>query len=235
MLPQIGVEGQQRLAQSSALIVGAGGLGSPAALYLAAAGVGHLTIADDDAVDLSNLQRQILHGTPDIGIPKVDSATASLRRINPLVQVTAIKERLAGQKLTASIRNAGVVLDASDNFATRFAVNQACVQEKVPLVSGAVIRFEGQIAVFDARKPDSPCYACLYRDVGEEEERCVDNGILAPVAGVIGSLQAVEAIKILLDIGEVLCGRLLVFDGLHQEWRSMRLNKDPTCPVCAGC
>ncbi len=232
MLPQVDFKGQERLGRSCAMIVGAGGLGSPAAMYLAAAGVGHLIIADGDRVDLTNLQRQLLHGTADIGRAKVDSARETLARINALVAVTCIPERLDEPRLRAGMREADIVLDASDNFPTRFAVNRACVAEKKPLVSGAAIRFEGQVTLFDARRTDSPCYRCLYQDEAGEEERCADTGILAPIAGVIGCLQAAEAIKVLLDIGEDLCGRLLLFDGLHQDWRSLRLKKDPACPVC---
>jgi adenylyltransferase/sulfurtransferase len=201
-------------------------------MYLAAAGIGRLIIADGDRVDLSNLQRQLLHGTIDIGRTKVQSARETLTHINPMVRVECIPEHLEGPRLDGCIRSADIVLDASDNFTTRFSINRVCVHEKKPLVSAAAIRFEGQVAVFDSRNPNSPCYNCLYHDHEQEEERCVDNGILAPVAGVIGSLQALEAIKVLLNIGDNLCGRLLIFDGLHTEWRELQLKKDPACPVC---
>lgn len=234
MLRQVDLKGQQQLGKTCVMIVGVGGLGSPVAMYLAAAGVGRLIIADGDRVDYSNLQRQLLHGTADIGRPKVESARDTLSRINPLVEVTCIPERLDEMGLSAAVLDADVVVDACDNFATRFAVNRACVDARKPLVSGAAIRFEGQVSVFDPRRHDSPCYRCLYRDDEGEEERCADTGILAPIAGVIGSLQATEAIKLLLGIGENLCGRLLLFDGLHQEWRTLRLKQDPDCPVCGG-
>ncbi len=233
MLPRFGIEGQQRLLDAQALVVGAGGLGSPAAMYLAAAGVGHIVIADHDQVDLSNLQRQLLHQHADLGRNKVDSAAESLQAINPDLNVTAMATRLEGDALEQQVQAADIVLDASDNFDTRFAVNAACVRNRTPLVTGAAIRFEGQLAVFDSRLPDSPCYRCLYRDGSEEEQTCADNGVLAPVVGVIGSLQALEAIKLLTGIGDKLCGRLLVFDGLAQEWRALKLKQDPACPVCA--
>ncbi len=232
MLPAFGVEGQQRLLDSRVLIVGAGGLGSPAALYLAAAGVGRLVIADDDRVDLSNLQRQILHGQADIGRPKVESAAASLARINPDTQVEALQTRLAGEALAEQVAAADLVIDASDNFDTRFAINAACVDAGRPLVSGAAIRNEGQLTVFLPGTPDSPCYRCLYRDGSETEQTCAENGVLAPVVGMIGSLQALEAIKVLTGVGEPLCGRLLVFDGNALEFRTLRLRPDPGCDVC---
>jgi len=234
MLPQVEFKGQERLGRCTVMIVGAGGLGSAAAMYLAAAGVGRLIVADGDCVDLSNLQRQILHGTPDVGRAKVDSARETLARVNPLVSFTGIPERLDERGLCVAIREADIVVDTCDNFATRFAVNRACVAEKKPLISGAAIRFEGQVTLFDPRRADSPCYRCLYHDEDSEEERCANTGILAPIAGVIGSLQAAEALKVLLGIGENLCGRLLLFDGLHQDWRNVRLKKDPACPVCGS-
>ncbi|HHO67676.1 MAG TPA: molybdopterin-synthase adenylyltransferase MoeB [Gammaproteobacteria bacterium] len=232
MLPQFGVEGQQRLFDARVLIVGAGGLGSPAALYLAAAGVGHLVIADHDRVDLSNLQRQLLHGHADLGRDKVASAADALHAIDPDLCVTPIAARLQGERLRREVQAADVVVDASDNFDTRFEVNAACVEQRTPLVSGAAIRFEGQLAVFDSRRDDSPCYRCLYREGDQPQETCADNGVLAPVVGVIGSLQALEAIKVLTGIGRSLCGRLLLFDGLVQEWRTLKLARDPACPVC---
>jgi molybdopterin/thiamine biosynthesis adenylyltransferase len=234
MLPQIDVRGQERLRDSRALVVGAGGLGSPAALYLAAAGVGCLSIADPDAVELSNLQRQILHGNADLGRPKVESARDSLLAINPAVQVMTLHARLAGADLARAVTEADVVLDCSDNFSTRFAVNAACVGARTPLVSAAAVRFEGQIAVFDPRDAHSPCYACLYRDGETADETCADNGILAPVVGVFGTLQALEAIKLLLSLGTSLAGRLVIFDALAHDWRTLRLPRDPACPVCGA-
>ncbi len=232
MLPAFGVEAQERLLQARVLIVGAGGLGSPAALYLAAAGVGHLVIADDDEVDLTNLQRQILHGQDDLGRPKVDSARDRLAQVNPDTRVTALQTRLEGPALAAQVAEADLVLDASDNFDTRFAVNAACVAARTPLVSGAAIRMEGQLAVFRPDLGQGPCYRCLYRDGEEAEQTCAENGILAPVVGVIGSLQALEAIKVLTGVGEAAGGRLLIFDGAACEFRTLRLRPDPACPVC---
>lgn len=232
MLPQIGIEGQQRLADSHALILGLGGLGSPLAMYLAAAGVGKLTLIDFDDVDLSNLQRQILHGTDDIGRAKTDSARERLQTINPLIDINTVNARLDKTALGEEISKVDVVLDGSDNFATRFMVNRACMAERKPLVSAAAIRMEGQIGVFRCDDPEAPCYQCLYQDTGEENTSCSENGVLAPVVGVLGSLQALEAIKVLLDLGETLDGKLLVFDAMSMEWRTMNLRKDPNCPAC---
>jgi molybdopterin/thiamine biosynthesis adenylyltransferase len=232
LLPQIGIEGQQQLLDARVLIVGAGGLGSAAALYLASAGVGHISIADHDKVELSNLQRQILHRHCDIGRSKVDSARDTLTGLNPDLQVTGLQARLDAEQLGALIGQVDLVIDGSDNFATRFAVNAACVQDQTPLVSGAAIRMEGQLAVFDPRRADSPCYRCLYKEGEELDQTCTDNGVLAPLVGVIGSLQALEAIKLLLDLGETLCGRLLLFDAMYSQWRSLKLRRDPACPVC---
>lgn len=233
LLPEFGIEGQERLLGARALIIGLGGLGSPVAMYLAAAGVGHLVLVDDDTVDLSNLQRQVAHGSDDIGRPKVESARDTLHRLNPDVTSTAIAQRLEGDALLEQVRAADVVIDACDNFATRFAVNAACVDARTPLVSGAAIRMEGQIAVFRADLPDSPCYRCLYKNEGELEQACSENGVLAPVVGVVGSLQAMEAIKLLAGVGEAAHGRLLLFDARSTEWRSVKLRKDPACPVCS--
>jgi molybdopterin-synthase adenylyltransferase len=232
MLPQIDVEGQQKLLDAHVLIIGMGGLGSPAAIYLTAAGIGSMTLVDFDRVELTNLQRQIVHHNDDIGIPKVDSAKRNLLRINPDVQITTIDARPDQQALEKLVQQADVVLDASDNYDTRFAVNAACVAHRVPLVSGAAIRFEGQISVFDKRRHDSPCYNCLYPVSCDEEETCSENGILAPVVGIIGSMQALEAIKIICAIGETLVGRLLILDALSMSWRSMQFKPDPACPVC---
>ncbi len=234
LLPQIGLEGQRTLLNSRVLIIGLGGLGSPLAMYLAAAGVGHLVIADDDRVDLSNLQRQIMHRTRDIGRAKTDSARDTLLALNPEVRVTAFNKRLTEDELAHEVQHADVVADASDNFATRFALNAACVRAKKPLVSGAAIRTEGQIAVFDNRHSDSPCYRCLYRDDPGAEEGCAALGVLAPVPGIIGAIQAVEVIKLLLGIGDSLNGRLLLLDALSMEWRTVKLRKDPACPVCGA-
>jgi adenylyltransferase/sulfurtransferase len=232
MLPQIDIAGQEKLLASSALIVGAGGLGSPAAMYLAAAGVGKLVIADHDVVELSNLQRQLLHHDSDIGRPKAASASDTLHAINPGIAVTPLAMRLQEPQLSGEVRQADVVLDCSDNFDTRFAVNAACVRHQIPLVSGAAIRLEGQVAVFDAGKADSPCYHCLYRDGDDAEQTCAETGVLAPLVGIIGSLQALEALKVLLGLGDTLAGRLVVFDGLAHEWRTLRLQRDPECPTC---
>jgi adenylyltransferase/sulfurtransferase len=232
MLPSFGIEGQQALQQSHVLIIGAGGLGSPAALYLAAAGVGTLTIADDDHVDRSNLQRQILHSQSDLGRPKVESARDRLQAINPDCRVIAIPQRLEKLMLEQEVKEADLVIDGSDNFATRFAVNAACFALGKPLVSGAAIRMEGQVSVFDPRQSSSPCYRCLYRDGEEQQETCAENGVLAPVVGIIGSLQALEAIKLLTGTGEAMIGRVMLFDGNHMEFRTLKLKRDPGCPVC---
>jgi adenylyltransferase/sulfurtransferase len=231
LLPEIGAEGQMKLAESRALIIGLGGLGSPAAMYLAAAGLGSLVLTDPDQVELSNLQRQIVHVTASIGRDKVASARQTLSALNPECQVHAIAAALEGDDLAAQVAEADVVLDCSDNFATRFAVNAACVASGTPLVSGAAIRWEGQLAVYSGQ-PGTPCYHCLYGETGVPEDTCTSNGVLAPVVGVIGSLQAVEAIKLLTGVGTSLAGRLLIFDALHMHWREMRLKADPNCPVC---
>jgi adenylyltransferase/sulfurtransferase len=233
MLPAIGIEGQERLAAARALIIGLGGLGSPVAMYLAAAGVGTLVLVDFDRVDLTNLQRQIIHTTPRIGIPKVDSAREALQALNPETQILTIDQALEGEALSEQVAQADVVIDGSDNFTTRFAVNAACRARRTPLVSGAAIRMEGQVSVFSGR-PGSPCYHCLYPDEGELDESCSANGVLAPLVGVIGSIQAIEAIKLLSGAGQPLTGRLLLFDALQMEWRSVKLKADPACPVCGG-
>ncbi|NOQ65231.1 MAG: molybdopterin-synthase adenylyltransferase MoeB [Methyloprofundus sp.] len=233
MLPQVDIEGQEKLLNAQVLIIGAGGLGSPASLYLAAAGVGSLTIYDDDVVDLSNLQRQITHYTDDIGTDKVISTQATLKKINPETHVFAIKQRLQGEALDKAVENADVVLDCSDNFSTRFAINKACVTHKTPLVSGAAIRFEGQVSVF-ATNDDSPCYNCLYAESGEDLQNCATNGVISPLTGIIGSIQAMEAMKLIMGIGETLTGRLLLLDGLSMQWNEMKLRKNKSCPCCAG-
>ncbi|MGJ8686893.1 MAG: molybdopterin-synthase adenylyltransferase MoeB [Spongiibacteraceae bacterium] len=235
LLPELDVAGQQRLAQSKVLIVGLGGLGCPVAMYLAASGVGELWLADDDVVELSNLQRQIAHNTSDIGCSKVDSAAASVAALNPNVQLRKIHRRLDAAGFAAALADVDLAVDASDNFATRFALNQACFEAKKPLVSGAAIRGEGQLSVFDFRSSGSPCYRCLYSesDAGENLN-CSDSGVLAPLVGVIGSLQALEALKCLAGIGQLLVGRLLLVDGLNMDIRQLTLTPDPQCPVCSS-
>ena len=233
LLDEIGIEGQSKIIASHALVIGAGGLGSPAALYLASAGGGRITLADGDTVDLTNLQRQILHTQDRIGMLKARSGQMALAQINPEVAVEPITERLAGEQLEALIANVDIVLDCCDNFATRYAVNRACVKHGTPLVSGAAIRFSGQLSVFDCRRADTPCYHCLFPEGEEvEETRCAVMGIFAPLTGVIGSMQAAEALKIISGAGQPAIGRLLLLDGLTMEWRSVRYGKDPKCAVC---
>ena len=233
LLQQIGVHGQERLAKSCALIIGLGGLGSPAAMYLAASGIGNLIICDNDDVDLTNLQRQVIHSSKNIGIPKVYSASQSITDINPEVNVVTLQEYVNEKRLLQLVKQADVVLDTSDNFTTRHAINQACVTHKKPLVSGAVVRFEGQVTVFNLSNINSPCYHCLFpKDGDNEDTRCALMGVFAPLVGIIGCIQASEAIKILLKIENSLNGRLLLLDGLSMEWRTVKLNKDPACVVC---
>lgn len=233
LLPEIGIEGQERLRSAHALIIGAGGLGSPAALFLAASGVGTITLCDGDTVDLTNLQRQILHHTSSVGLSKVESAQAALAEINPEVKVQTIAKRVDEAHLAELAINADVVLDCSDNFTTRYAINRVCSRLQKPLVSGAATRFDGQITVFDLRQPDSPCYHCLYPEHAESAEtRCAVMGVFAPLVGVIGSLQAAEALKLLIAVGKPLTGRLLVMDMLDMNWRTLKLAPDAQCPVC---
>lgn len=233
LLDELGIEGQSRLLDAHALVIGAGGLGSPVVLYLAAAGVGRLTVCDGDAVDLTNLQRQIAHDTAAIGRNKAESAAASARRINPEVEVEAVTRRVDGADLEGLVAQAQVVVDASDNFATRHAVNRACVAAAKPLVSGAAVRFDGQVAVFDVRRPDGPCYHCLFPEGGQPDEmRCAENGVFAPLVGIIGTIQAAETLKLLAGIGTPLSGRLLLLNALDMGWRSIRVPRDPACPVC---
>ena len=232
VLPDFGAAGQDKLARATALLVGLGGLGSPAALYLAAAGVGRLLLNDFDRVDSSNLQRQLLYTEADIGTSKTTAAAAALGALNPDCKLEALDGRLDEESLALAVGRADVVLDGSDNFGTRFAVNRACVAAKTPLVSGAAIRYEGQLTVFDSRDPASPCYACLYEEGQEELENCRQNGVLAPLTGVIGSLMAVEAVKLIAATGEPLVGRLLRYDSRSGELRYTRFEKDPACPVC---
>jgi adenylyltransferase/sulfurtransferase len=233
LLPEIGVEGQEAILNARVLVVGAGGLGSPVAMYLASAGVGTLVIADDDTVDLTNLQRQIMHSTEMVGRPKVESARVSLQRINPLANVVPLHTRLDGVALDEHVAAADVVLDCCDNFATRHAVNRACVRHRKPLVSGAAIRFDGQVSVFDMRDPEAACYHCLFPE-GEdiEEVRCAMMGVFAPIVGMIGTTQAAEALKLIVGCGTPLTGRLLLLDGLAMEWRSVGFGRDPGCAVC---
>lgn len=234
MLPEIDIEGQQRLLDARALIIGLGGLGSPVAMYLTAAGVGTLQLVDFDTVDLSNLQRQIVHASAEIGHPKVESAARCLHELNPDTKLILSQTSLQGEALAEAVASADVVLDCSDNFTTRFALNAACASQRTALVSGAAIRFEGQVSSYDLRRTDGPCYRCLYRDEGELDAGCTQNGVLAPLLGMIGGVQACEAIKLLTGIGQTLHGRLLLLDALEMEWRSIRLRPDPDCPVCAS-
>lgn len=234
LLDEIGIEGQERILNSRVLIVGAGGLGSPAALYLAAAGVGRITLADDDTVDLTNLQRQILHNEGRVGQLKAVSGQTALAQINAEVEVLPLTERLQDANLDQALAAADVVLDCCDNFATRHALNRAAVRLGKPLVSGAAIRFDGQIAVFDPRQPDAPCYCCLFPEAAAAEEvRCAVMGVFAPLTGIVGATQAAEALKLIIGCGESLAGRLLLLDALSMAWRSVRLKRDPQCPVCA--
>ena len=232
MLPQIDIVGQQKINDSKMLIIGMGGLGSPTALYLAAAGVGHIVIADFDQVELSNLQRQIIHSTSDIGDDKVNSAKAKLLELNPNITVTVFNEIMHSDNLASLIKDVDIVLDGTDNFESRFEINKACVECHKPLISAAVIRFEGQISVFKGYEVDQPCYQCLYSEQGNGRESCVENGVLAPVAGLVGTIQALQAIKVLLGLGEQLCGELLLIDGLDLSFRKVKIVKDSECPIC---
>lgn len=233
LLPQLDIDGQQRLLDSRVLIVGLGGLGAPVALYLAAAGVGTLVLADHDEVDLTNLQRQIIHQTADVGRSKVESATDSVRALNPEVEILQLPRALAGEELIKAVANVDLVMDCSDNFATRQAVNAACVGLRRPLVSGAAIRLEGQLSVFDSRRDDSPCYECLYGSGEETAMSCSEAGVIGPLVGLIGSLQALEALKLLAGFGEPMIGRLLLVDALGSRFREMRVRRDPACSCCA--
>lgn len=233
LLPQIGYEGQDKLVHSHALIVGAGGLGSPVALYLAAGGVGQLTICDFDTVDLTNLQRQIIHTTQAIGVNKALSARQTLQAINPEILVNTICEKSSEEMFEKLVAAADVVIDCSDNFATRYTLNRLCVKLRKPLVSGAAIGFEGQVTVFDMRSDSSPCYHCLFPDLGGDQEmRCAENGVFAALVGMIGTCQAAEAMKLLMGVGKSLQGRLLLLDVLAMEWRSIKLSRDAACKVC---
>ena len=232
LLPQIDILGQQKLLDGRVLIIGLGGLGSPVAMYLAAAGVGHLTLVDDDVVELSNLQRQIIHGEQDIGRLKVESAAESLRAINSDIHIETHAIRLSEQALNLAVKAADVVVDCSDNFATRFLLNKVTQQRNTPLVSGAAIRMEAQVTVYDPRKKGSACYRCIYEDNGELQQTCSESGVLSPLLGIIGSMQAVETVKLLADVGESLAGRLMIFDAFAMTWRELKLRQNPQCPIC---
>jgi molybdopterin/thiamine biosynthesis adenylyltransferase len=233
LLEKIGIEGQQKIHEAHALIIGAGGLGSPAAFYLASAGTGTITIVDHDEVDLTNLQRQILHTTDRIGMPKAESAKRTLQQINPEIRIIALQEKVSEQGLSELIANASIVLDCTDNFATRHAINAACVQYRKPLVSGAAIGFDGQISVYDNSDPESPCYACVFPPDQEfEEVLCSRMGVFAPLVGIIGTMQAAEALKVIMQLGQSLQGRLLLLDAMNMEWTPIGMKKNPACPVC---
>ena len=235
LLDALGIEGQEHILATHVLIVGAGGLGSPAALYLASAGIGKITLVDDDTVDFTNLQRQILHTQARVGMAKAESGKQALQAINPEIDIVPLQQRLSGEALDALVATADIVLDCTDNFSTRHAINRACVHHKKPLVSGAAIRFDGQISVYDLRRDDSPCYHCLFPE-GEdvEEVRCAVMGVFAPLTGIVGTMQAAEALKLAAGIGESLSGRLLLLDALEMEWRTVRFKKDAGCAVCGS-
>jgi molybdopterin/thiamine biosynthesis adenylyltransferase len=235
LLNEFGEEAQERLLASHALVVGAGGLGSAALLYLASSGMGRITVCDGDRVDLTNLQRQVVHRVDSIGEPKASSAAKTLAAINPDIRIEPLEERAGPERLMALVKSADVVLDCSDNFATRHALNRACVAARKPLVSGAGIRFDGQVAVFDLRRDDAPCYQCLFAENADaQEERCATMGVFAPLVGIIGTFQALEAIKLVAGIGETLAGRLMLFDALASRWHEVRLSRDPHCSVCGA-
>ncbi|SDN49206.1 HesA/MoeB/ThiF family protein [Polaromonas sp. JS666] len=233
LLDDIGIEGQDKLLKAHVLIVGAGGLGSPVALYLGSAGVGHITIADHDRVEATNLQRQVAHTLGRIGQFKAESARQAIAAINPDVTVTPVTQRAEGALLDELVAKADLVLDCTDNFATRHAINRACVKHRKPLVSGAAIRFDGQVAVFDAGNAQSPCYACVFPESElMEEALCATMGVFAPLVGIIGSTQAAEALKLVCGVGEALTGRLLMLDGRRMEWSEMKLARNTACAVC---
>jgi len=232
LMPRFDIAGQEALLSARVLVIGAGGLGCPVALYLGAAGVGHLTLVDDDVIELANLQRQIAFETTQIGESKAEALAARVRSINPAASVNVVNRRLEPDDFGAEVADASLVLDCSDNFSTRFALNRACVAAGVPLISGAAIRGEGQLSVYDSRLPESPCYHCLYPEQGNEDLTCSEAGVIAPLVGMIGSAQAMEAIKVISGVGRPLVGRLLILDAWEMQWREMKLNKDPDCPVC---
>lgn len=234
MLPDFDIAGQEALNQARVLIVGIGGLGSPAALYLAAAGIGELILCDDDQVELTNLQRQIAHKTGTLGENKAHSAKATIAELNPHVEVTVIDRRLHEAELNATLVNVDVVLDCTDNFDTRYVINDLCWRAGVPVVSGAAIRWEGQVSVFDPQTPDAPCYRCLYPDGDSAALNCADNGVIAPLVGIIGTCQALETIKYIAGVGETLVGSVLYLDSKYMDWRKLKLSRREQCPVCAG-
>jgi adenylyltransferase/sulfurtransferase len=235
LLPELGPDAQEKFSSAQALLIGMGGLGAPAAHFLAAAGVGRLTVCDADRVDLTNLQRQLLYATADVGMAKVDAAAARLSAVNPEVDVVRIPQRVEATELAPLVAAADVVLDCTDNFTTRHAINRACVAARKPLVSGAALRFDGQIAVFDVRDPASPCYHCLFGEGDEiEETRCATMGVFAPLVGIVGATQAAEALKLIAGVGATLAGRLLLLDALAMQWREVRVPRDVECPVCRG-
>ena len=234
MLPQIDVQGQQALLDACVLIIGVGGLGSPVVMYLAACGVGEIIIVDDDRVELTNLQRQIIHSSDNIGMLKVDSAATAVESLNPEIKVELIAEKISGERLSQNVQRADVVVDATDNLASRLEINQQCYALRTPLVSASAIRWEGQLSVFDARLQDSPCYQCLYGSLGEVGQSCSENGVMGPVVGMLGCMQANEVVKLLTGAGSTLTGRVLMLDALSMEWQTIRLNRDPGCPVCGG-
>lgn len=234
LMPRFDIAGQQSLKSARVLILGAGGLGCPAALYLGSAGVGQLTLVDDDDIELANLQRQIGFSQSWIGDSKAQRLAERVRAINPEITVNPVQTRLEGEAMNRLVAESSLVLDCTDNFNTRFALNRACVANGVPLVSGAAIRGEGQVTVYDSRQPESPCYHCLYPEQGNEDLTCSEAGVIAPLVGMIGATQAMEAIKVITGIGRPLVGRLLILDAWQMEWREMRLARDPDCPVCAG-
>lgn len=232
LLPGFDENKQQNLLDAHVLIMGLGGLGSPVAMYLAAAGVGKLTLVDFDHVELSNLQRQIIHTTNSLKQSKVDSAATAIKNLNPQVETICINQQLNQNELEQLLENTDLLIDATDNFASRFMINRACYNTHTPLVSGAAIRMEGQVSVFDFQNPENPCYRCLYDEEGEEDTSCSENGVMAPMVGIIGSIQAMEAIKVLTNYGETLTGKLLITDAMFQDWRLMKFKKAPDCPVC---
>ncbi|MDE0062499.1 MAG: molybdopterin-synthase adenylyltransferase MoeB [Gammaproteobacteria bacterium] len=234
MLPEIDIEGQGRLGSATVLVVGLGGLGSPVAMYLAAAGIGRLILNDFDTVDLSNLQRQIVHADASVGEPKIRSAASTLAALNPLVAVETIGKRLSREALEELLVRVDLVLDASDNFATRYLVNDACWRAGKPLVSGAAIRWEGQVALFDPGRPESPCYRCLYPEGDDQALNCAENGVIAPLVGVVGAMQAMEAVKAITGVGDPLVGHILYYDAKRADWRKFKLGKRPSCPVCGS-
>ena len=234
LLPDFGVEAQQKLLDAHVLVMGLGGLGSPVAMYLAAAGVGEMTLVDFDTVELSNLQRQIIHTTDSLGQSKVESAASTIRKLNPHVVTHTINQQFDEAELVKRLADIDLLVDATDNFATRFMINRACYSTRTPLVSGAAIRMEGQVSVFNFLDNDSPCYRCLYDEQGEEDTSCSENGVMAPMVGIIGSIQAMETIKLLTGYGETLTGKLLISDAMYQDWRRMTFKKDPHCPVCGN-